>query len=188
MSYYPNLSSYIKASQGKLVLLVFFFFFFFVLLIDAANGGDVPDIPEVIVQYFQGKIDSARLRIQLLMLPDAVCTAFAGTAIKIKKVAQVRTIADTLNQSEFVKGVFCEVDKLLRAYLTFPVTSAAAETPFSSLRWIKTFLRSSMTQQCLNNLFLLYVHTERTELLDLTSVARDFMSVNSHWLNYFGKY
>ena len=55
---------------------------------------------------------------------------------------------------------------------------------FSSLRRIKTFLRSSMAQQCLNNLFLLYVHTEQTELLDLMSVARDFMSVNSRRLNY----
>ena len=158
------------------------------LLIDAANGGDVPDIPEVIVQYFQGKIDSARFRIQLLMLPDAVCTAFTGTAIKIKKVTQVRTISDTLNKSEFVKGMLSEVDKLLRAYLTFPVTSATAERSFSSLRRIKTFLRSSMVQQRLNNLFLLYVHTERTESLDLTPVARDFVSVNSRRLNYFGKY
>ena len=109
------------------------------LLIDAANGGDVPDIPETIADYFRGKIDPARLKIQLLMLPDAISTAFAGSAINIKKVTNVRTIADTINQSDFVKGMLSEVDKLLRAYLTFPVTSATAERSFSSLRRVKTF-------------------------------------------------
>ena len=80
------------------------------------------------------------------------------------------------------------VDKLLRAYLTFPVTSATAERSFSSLRRIKTFLRSSMTQQRLNNLLLLYVHSERTESLNLVSVAKDFVGANSRRMNYFGKF
>jgi len=128
------------------------------LLIDAANGGDVPDIPETIAEYFRRKIDPARLKIELLMLPDAISTAFAGSAINIK-VRNVRTIADTLNQSDFVKGTLSEVDKVLRAYLTFPVTSATAEISFSSLCRVKT-LRSSVTKNRLNNLFLKYVHTE----------------------------
>ena len=54
------------------------------------------------------------------MLPDAVKTAFAGSTITVTKVTQVRTIADILNQSEMVKGMLSQVNKLL----TFPVTSA----------------------------------------------------------------
>ncbi len=42
------------------------------LLVDAANGEDVPEIPVAVAEYFQGKIGLARLRIQLLMLPDAI--------------------------------------------------------------------------------------------------------------------
>ena len=129
------------------------------LLIDAANGEDIPEIPNTVVKYFQGKIDLVRLRIQLLMLSDAVRAAFAGSTITVTKVTYVRAIADILNQSEMVKGMLSEDNKLLQAYLTFPVTSATAETSFSSLRQIKTFLRSSMTHQRLNNLFLLYVYT-----------------------------
>ena len=129
------------------------------LLIDAANGEDIPEIPNTVVKYFQGKIDLVRLRIQLLMLPDAVRAAFAGSTITVTKVTHVRAIADILNQSEMVKGMLSEDNKLLQAYLTFPVTSATAERSFSSLRQIKTFLRSSMTHQRLNNLFLLYVYT-----------------------------
>ena len=80
-----------------------------------------------------------------------------------------------------------EVDKLLKIYFTFPVTSATAERAFSSLRRIKTFLRSTMTQCRLNNLFLLYVHTDMTDMLDLTHIAKEFVSINSRRINYFGK-
>ena len=93
------------------------------------------------------------------MLPDAIKTAFAGSTITVTKVTHVRTIADILNQSKMVKGMLSQVNKLL----TFPVTSATAERLFSSLRRIKTFFRSSMTHQHLNNLLLLYVHTARTD-------------------------
>ena len=129
------------------------------LLLDSANGKKMDTIPEVIAEYFHGKIDFERLTTQLLMLPDAIRTTFAGTAVKVKKVTNVRTIGDSLNQNTMVKSMLGEVDKLLRAYLTFPATSATAERSFSALRKIKTFLRSSMTQERLNNLFLMYVYT-----------------------------
>ena len=67
------------------------------------------------------------------MLPNAINTAFSGTAVHVKKVTHVRAIADTLNLSKIVKGMLGEVDKLLRVYLTFPTTSATAERSFSSL-------------------------------------------------------
>ena len=100
------------------------------LLVDATNGEDVPEIPEVVARYFRGKIDTARLKIQLLMLPDAISTAFVGSSIEVKKVMNVRTTADALNQNKTIKRMLDEVDKLLRAYLTFPVTSATAERLF----------------------------------------------------------
>ena len=137
---------------------------------------EIPGIPEAVAEYFHGKIDLARLKIQLLMLPD------------VKQVTNIRTNADALNQSTMVKGMLSEVDKLLRAYFTFPITSATAERSFSSLRKIKTFLRSSMTQQHLNNLFLLYAHTALTDSFGIVSVAKEFVSSNTRRLNYFGKF
>ena len=95
---------------------------------------------------------------QLVMLPDAIKAASAS--VKVKQVTNVRTIADALSQSTMVKSMLNEADKLLHAYFTFPVTSATAERLFSSLRRVKTFLRSLMTQKRLNNLFMLWdVHT-----------------------------
>ena len=157
------------------------------LLVNAANGETVTEISEDITKCFQGRIDVSRLQIQLSMLPNAINTAFA-TSVKMKKVTSVRTIADTLNQNNLVKGMLGEVDKLLRIYLTFPITSATAERSFSSLRLIKTYLRSTMTSQRLNNLFLLYVHKHLTDALDLISVAKEFVSANIRRQNYFGKF
>ena len=73
--------------------------------------------------------------------------------------------------------------------LAFSVTGVTAEKSPSSLRHIKprTFLRSSMTQQRLNNLFFLYVHTARTDALDLSSVVKAFVSANIRRSNYFRK-
>ena len=81
-----------------------------------------------------------------------------------------------------------EVNKLLQLYLTFPVTTATAERSFSALRRLKTFLRSTMTECRLNNLFLLYVHKSMTDALDSSHIAKDFVSVNSRRINYFGKF
>ncbi len=124
-------------------------------LIESAKGQHTlcPELHQILEKYH---IDIDRLYIQSAMLADTINTAFGGS---IKTVTNVRTIADALNQSTIVRGMLNEVDKLVQVYLTYPVTSATAERSFSSLRRIKTFLRSSMTAQRLNNLFILYVHS-----------------------------
>lgn len=156
------------------------------LLLQAANGELCMEqgyMSEALSSYIEGDIDGARLRVQLPMLPDMIKTAFDGS---IKKVTTLRTLTDAMNKSNIYKGMLSEVDKLLKVYFTFPVTSATAERAFSSLRRLKTFLRSTMTQCRLNNLFLLYIHTGMTDMLDLTKIAKEFVSVNSRRSNYFG--
>lgn len=154
------------------------------LLLNSANGQHTlePELHQILEKH---GVDIDRLKMQIAMLSDTIKTAFDGT---VKTVTNVRTIADALNQSSVVRGMLSEVDKLVQAYFTFPVTSATAERSFSSLRRIKTFLRSSMTAQRLNNLFLLYVQKSITDLLDLEAVARDFASVNIRRINYFGHF
>ena len=81
-----------------------------------------------------------------------------------------------------------EVKKVLSLYFIFPVITATAEWSFSSLRRIKTYLRSTMSACRLNKLMMLmHIHQEKTEKLDLAAIAKDFVSVNSRRLNYFGE-
>jgi histone deacetylase complex regulatory component SIN3 len=78
-----------------------------------------------------------------------------------------------------------EIDKIQKIYLTFPVTSATAERSFSSLRRVKTYLRNTMSHCRLNNLFLLYVQTNK---LDLVTVAKEVIGVNSRPIRYFAQF
>ena len=142
-----------------------------------------------VAEYFGKKIDLARLRIQLLMLADAVKTVHECTSVNVTNVTSPRTLADIFNQSLTYKGMLNEVDKVLLAYLTFPVTSSTAERSFSAIRRIKTFLRSTITHERLNNLFLLYFNTEIEQMfLILVAIAKKFVSVNDRRMNYFGKF
>ena len=74
--------------------------------------------------------------------------------------------------------MLCEISHLLHIAPTIPVTSATAKRTFSALRRLKTFLRSSMTQPRLNHVMLLHIHKEKTDTLDLTAIAKDFISVS----------
>lgn len=153
------------------------------LLLKAANGEAVqPD--EFLLKYLERDIDRVRFTAQLLMVPDLIKSAFKHA---IKSVTNIRTIADGMNQSDIYKKMLGEIDKALKIYFTFPVTTATAERSFSSLRRLKTYLRSTMTQHRLNNLFMLYVHSSEAKDLDLKLIAREFISVNSRSLHYFGK-
>ena len=151
------------------------------LLLDVANGK--PSLPdESLLNYLQNDVDKERLFSQV---SDMIKNAFQH--LPIKTVTNVRTIAEGMNQSDIYKKMLAEVDKMLKIYFTIPVTTATAERSFSTLRRLKTYLRSTMSQSRLNNLFILYVHTVKTDELDLKSIAREFVSVNHRRLNYFGK-
>ena len=77
----------------------------------------------------------------------------------------IHTICDAMDSNEVFKEILPAVHKLLRLYLTIPITSATAERAFSALKQVLTYSRSSMTEKRLNNLLLLYVHKEQTDHL-----------------------
>ena len=116
--------------------------------------------------YLKEDFDIERLKVQLSMLQDVIKTS----SLSVKKVTNVRTIVQAMNESHIYKGMLLEVNKLLKLYLTFTVTSFTAERSFSSLRRLKTFLRNTMTSCRLNDLFLMYVHQDLTDSLDLCEI------------------
>ena len=80
------------------------------------------------------------------------------------------------------------VHNLLRLYLTIPLSSATSERAFSALRRILTYLRSTMTEQRLNNCLLLHVHKDLTDSLDLVDAAKEFTAKNSDRRKFFGHF
>ena len=80
-----------------------------------------------------------------------------------------------------------EVCKLINLILVMPATNAVSERSFSSLRRIKTYLRSTMHQNRLNHLMILHVHKHLTDDIDIKSVANEFVAGSEHCLTLFGK-
>ena len=69
-----------------------------------------------------------------------------------------------------------------------PATNASSERSFSAMRRLKTYLRSTMGQERLNNLMMIHVYREATDKLDLTGVANDFVVNNGSRQTQFGKF
>ena len=68
-----------------------------------------------------------------------------------------------------------EVHKLIRLFLTVPISSAASYRTFSALKRVKTYLPNNITQQRPNNCLQVHVYKEITDQLDLGAIAQNFV-------------
>ena len=63
------------------------------------------------------------------------------------------------------RALMGEVMKLVKLLMTIPATNASSERAFSTLRYIKNYLRTTIFQERLNNLMVTYVYKDRLDLL-----------------------
>jgi len=87
-----------------------------------------------------------------------------------------------------VRRLFHQVEILLRLLLVVPVTSCEAERSFSSLRRLKTWLRSTMTQKRLNHVAVCNVHHDYIDLLNLKDIVNTFANCNERRQLLFGNF
>ena len=119
-------------------------------------------------------------------MPDAIkATPLYG--ISIKQVTRVQTLCQVFNNQPSLKILLTKVHKLLRIYLTIPLTTSTAERSFSALRRIKTYLRTSMSQARLNHCMLLHVLRDKTDELNEKDIAKEFIERNERRKNFFGQ-
>lgn len=72
------------------------------------------------------------------------------------------------------KDLFTNLWVALRIMLTIPLTVASAERSFSKLKLIKTYLRSTMTQERLNALAILSIENDVAKKLDFKDILTSF--------------
>lgn len=72
--------------------------------------------------------------------------------------------------------------------LLMPATKAKSEGSFPALRRLKTYPRSSMTRERLNNVMVLHVHKERVDALTSKQVAQEFVTGREGRPWVFGKF
>ena len=80
------------------------------------------------------------------------------------------------NLSADMKALFPNVETLLRLLAVNPASSATAERSFSSLRRLKTFLRSTIGQSRFTHCALCDVHKNILDTVDTVGLMRDFIA------------
>ncbi|XP_047312462.1 zinc finger MYM-type protein 1-like [Impatiens glandulifera] len=95
--------------------------------------------------------------------------------------AEVKRSIDILNftRSFWEAGCFQNVGIVYRILLTIPVTVASVERSFSKLKLIKTYLRSTMSQERLNGLAMISIEKECLEQLEYDDLIENFASKNA---------
>ena len=124
-----------------------------------------------ILQFYGKDIDSDRLLLHRGMLHEMLQN-------EGKVVENIEDIISHFKQELYLREVLSELYKFLKIVMTIPVSTATAERSFSSLKRLKTYLRSTMGQQRLNSVSILHVHKEATKALDLEKVSDEFISRN----------
>ena len=78
------------------------------------------------------------------------------------------------------KEVFHELFRLCKIAIAIPVRTASCERSFSTLKLVKTYLRSTMDDDRLSNLGVLSVESRRAKSLDLEEFVNRFAANHKH--------
>ena len=89
--------------------------------------------------------------------------------------------------SEAQRSLLCQVCTLTSLILVMPATNTVRERSFSTLRRIKTYLRSTMSQLRLNNIMFIHIHKDLSDKLDLLEIGNEFVSASEHRQNTLEK-
>ena len=90
------------------------------------------------------------------------------------------------NNIDVQTDFYLEIIVLLKLYLVLPATNAVSERSASSMRRIKDWLRSKISQKRLNHCMLLSIHKEKTDKINLKNVANVFCEANEERIYIFG--
>ena len=78
------------------------------------------------------------------------------------------------------KLLVSEVLKLVNLILLVPITNVASERSRSTLCRVKTYLRSSMTQESVSSCLVVTTYTKQVDKLKLVEAASQFCFENDH--------
>ncbi len=78
-------------------------------------------------------------------------------------------------------------ERLFTFLLVVPASSAITERSFSALKRLKSYLRTTMSQERLNHVTVLHVHKERLDTVNTDKLTAEFVSRNDCRRSVFGQ-
>jgi hypothetical protein len=92
---------------------------------------------------------------------------------------EVNKPIEVLNKLRGIEDIYPNAWIVYRVFFTIPVTVASGEKSFSKLKMIKSYLRSTMSQERLNGLAMLSIENDFVRRLDYGSLIDTFASKNA---------
>ncbi|XP_038055179.1 uncharacterized protein LOC119727383 [Patiria miniata] len=135
------------------------------LLLLAMSGADYQTELTTVVQFFNEDFTEEMLKAHLQLLKGSVSSC--------QMISELVKECQQLHPGQ--RDLMSEVIKLIKLLPTAPATNATSERSFSTLRRIKTYLRSTMKQTRLNHLMIADVYNEKMDAIGLQKVANEFV-------------
>jgi len=102
------------------------------------------------------------------------CIHFQSHLQNIKYYPKSIIDMSTMMKKHELDDIFPYVSIALRMFLCTPATNCTAERSFSTLRRIKTYLRSNISTDRLNALAILNIESQLTHQLNYSDIIEDF--------------
>ena len=154
------------------------------LLLKAANKEDYSSELTEVITFFGSDIDESELTSQLLIFT----IKFAAENQASKKITLIEILSFLQSLSEGQRTFYSQVCTVAHLLLVLPSTNAVSERSFSSMRRLKSYLRSTMGQARLNHLMLLSIYKDLLDGLDLKMTANEFVRESEHRQLVFGEF
>ena len=145
------------------------------LLVGAANNEDHSGQLYEVISFYGNDFEEGELCTQLQIFGSCFTNLSNSKKVTLKEALQFLQNL-SISQRSFYK----QVCWLARLILVLPATNAASEWSFSNMKRIKTYLRCTMKQDCLNHPMILNIYKEIVNELDFAAVANEFISGSYH--------
>ena len=136
---------------------------------------------EVVCKFYHDDLDKHNLSAQLEHLPG-----------HNKSNSTIRTAKELIDFFQNMKlgerQNLGEVEKLVKLLLVMPATNAVSERSFSAMKRVKSYLRSTMTNNRINHLMIMHVDKDKTDNIDMIQTAKSFIEKNDSRRKRFGHF
>ena len=151
------------------------------MLVNVTNGKPFEKNLDDVIDFYKDDLDKFQLETQLSLLP----VQFGRKNGKVSLEDIIKYLRNLTNAQKMFMSQVIIVTKLL---LVASATIAVSECSCSAPRRTKTWLRTTMTQERLNNCMLLHVHKEKVDNLNIIDIANEFGCTNESRFSTFGKF
>ena len=141
----------------------------YMAIVDFAE--DIPECIMHIAEYYADDLSASRMWIELKQF------RYYETSNGFKVALTADDLGKSLATNKTLQILLAHLCLVVQLVLLIPGTSCTAERSFSSLRRLKTHLRSSMKLKRLNHIAVLHLHKQYVDTIDIEAIVDTWRSV-----------